>query len=465
MQGQLQHLHEVEVAGQDIGFLAERSDLDTAAAPAGPRVLDGLPLAQLLGHGRVRVEQGRKTVALPDDAQRVLEHFVGGLDRHLYVGARLQEVHLVHDVEKDVRHLVRPVGAVRQQPADVDVREVGIRAAFRGRDPDLRRGRVVVELDEERLEEFPRRVPGKAPVGQSSLVERQQVLVQVTGVERIPPVQFRDHAEVAEPVVLQGLVEVARSVLRHVPAGGRDLLQRRPLGGIRFGCGLRFRECRVPVGEPDQGVARDPHGVQRLAPVLRHRVLGEVQSGQRGIDVGLETRHSLRVDLVVEHGVAGGSLFHELGEHAGFVRFVPLAGERLEQPVAQRAAGPERNHGRLVVDDRFIRYRVAGHGPRVEDPQILDGVTRQLGKRRHGLGLRAPFTDDQLALSVVQRLVLAQVEERPRPQNRRGQSAEVLLVEAGDQHGALRGDARHRFQALPPKPLGSIGHSFILRLR
>ncbi len=71
-----------------------------------------------------------KPVALADHAQGVLEKMIRALARELDVRARLEQVHLVHDVEQEVRHLVRAVRAVAQQAADVDVGEVGVGAAL-----------------------------------------------------------------------------------------------------------------------------------------------------------------------------------------------------------------------------------------------------------------------------------------------------------------------------------------------
>ena len=323
---------------------------------------------------------------------------------------------------------------------------------------------MVVELDEERLEKLLRRFAGQAPIRQPTLVERQQVLVQVTRVEGVPPVELRDHTQVAEPVVLKRLVEVARLVRRDVPAGGRDPLEHPSLGGIALGKRLDLREIRMPFGEPNQRVTRDPHRLQGLALVLCLGVHGEVQAAEGSVDVRLEAPHPLRVDLVIEHRVPGRPLLHEFGEHPGFVGVVPLVRKRREQAISERAAGPEGDHGALVVGDRGVRHRVAGLGPRIEDSQVFDGMTGQLRKRRHGLGLRTPFAHDQLAVSVVQRLVLAQVEEGSRPQDRRGQATEVLLVERRDQQRSLGGNARYRFEALLPQPSCSIRHSVILRL-
>ncbi len=67
------HLGQVEVAGEDVGLLAEGAHLHAAAAAAGARVLEGLALAQLLLHDGVGVEERREAVALGDHPQGVLQ--------------------------------------------------------------------------------------------------------------------------------------------------------------------------------------------------------------------------------------------------------------------------------------------------------------------------------------------------------------------------------------------------------
>ncbi len=345
VQRQLQDLGEVEVAGEDVRFLAEGADLHAAGAAAGPGVLQRLPLAELLLDHRVGVEQRREAVPLADDPQRVLEDRAGRLARELEVRGRLQQVHLVDDLEQQVGDLVGAVGAVGEQAAEVDVGEVGVSAALLGRDADLGRRRVVVELDEEALEQLARRGLGQRAVGEPLPVERQQVLVEVPGVERVPAVQLGDHAEVAEPVRLQRLVEVARRVRRDAAAHGGDALELGPPFGVGGGRGQRLGQGGVPLGEHDDRVAGDVHRDELLAPVVRLDVAGEVERGQGACDVGLEVEHPLAVDLVVEDGVPGGALLHELGEDPGVVGGPPLLGQHREHPVAQRAPPPVRDHG------------------------------------------------------------------------------------------------------------------------
>ena len=48
VQRQFQHLHQIEVAGEDVGLLAERARFDATAATAGSGVLQRLALAHLL---------------------------------------------------------------------------------------------------------------------------------------------------------------------------------------------------------------------------------------------------------------------------------------------------------------------------------------------------------------------------------------------------------------------------------
>ncbi len=64
---QLQHLGQVEVAGQDVGFFAERADLDAAAGAAVAGVGDGLAHADQLLHDQVAVEDGGLAEAGADD--------------------------------------------------------------------------------------------------------------------------------------------------------------------------------------------------------------------------------------------------------------------------------------------------------------------------------------------------------------------------------------------------------------
>ena len=74
VQRQLQHLHQVEVAREDVGLLAEGAHLHAAGAAPFPRVLQRLALAELLLHHGVRIEERRETVAIADDLQGMLQH-------------------------------------------------------------------------------------------------------------------------------------------------------------------------------------------------------------------------------------------------------------------------------------------------------------------------------------------------------------------------------------------------------
>ena len=77
VQRDLEHLRQVEVAGQDVGFLAERAGLDAAARAARARVLDALALAQQLLDDHVGVEDRRLAPALADDRRRRASGTVG----------------------------------------------------------------------------------------------------------------------------------------------------------------------------------------------------------------------------------------------------------------------------------------------------------------------------------------------------------------------------------------------------
>ncbi len=76
---QLQDLRQVEVAGQNVGLLAEGPHLDTAAAAAGPGVLERFALPNLLLHHCVGVENGGEAVTLAHHPECVVQQSVGSL--------------------------------------------------------------------------------------------------------------------------------------------------------------------------------------------------------------------------------------------------------------------------------------------------------------------------------------------------------------------------------------------------
>src|SRR5450759_2423955 len=99
-------------------------------------------------------------------------------------------MHLVHDVEQQMRNFVRTIRAVAKQSTDVDIRKVRVSAAIGCRDADFRWRGMVVELDEETFQQLAGALLRQRAVGQSPFVERQQMLVEMAGVERIPTVQL-----------------------------------------------------------------------------------------------------------------------------------------------------------------------------------------------------------------------------------------------------------------------------------
>ena len=173
-----------------------------------------------------------------------------------------------------------------------------------------------------------------------------------------------------------------------------------------------------------------------------------VELRQPRVDVGLEVTQPSPVDLVVQHGVAGRALLHELGEDAGLVRGQPLVGHLGKEPLAHRLALPERDDLRLIdlpgLGADLERDLLA----RIQDVQVGQGVAAELGIGGRGLGRRPLLADDQLAVADGDRAVLHHIAKRQRPAHRRGEQAVVQAVGFGHQHGALGRDGRDGVQAL-----------------
>ena len=330
MQRQLQDLRKVEVPGKDAGLFPERTRLHAAAAPSATRILCRLTDPQLLLDYHFGVEQRGKSVAAPDHLQRTRQYAVRCLAGQQEVRARLQQVHLLDHVQQQIRHLVRTVGCVGKQSAETDVGEVGVGAALGRRDSDFRRRRVVVELDEQRLEQFSRRLAGEAPLVEAALEERSEVLVQVPWAERVPAVELRYHPEMTEPVRLECLVKIPGGLGRDTPAHLRNVPKLPPAVRVGLRSGHLLRQFRVSLGEADRGIAGDLHRPQSVAPGGRFRIQ-VIQPRQRDRDFALHLVQAAAVDLVVQDRVARGTLLHELREHSRLVQAVPLLGQRLEQ--------------------------------------------------------------------------------------------------------------------------------------
>ena len=275
------------------------------------------------------------------------------------------------------------------------------------------------------------------PIGQALAIEPQQVLVEMTRAEGVPAVELRYDRQVAEPVVLKGLVEVPRGVCGHVRADVGDL----PELGLADRIGLSGshvqRELRVPAGEKDQGVAGNIHRHKLLALGVGVVIAQPVKRRRGRRDVALEVQQALAVDLVVQDGVPRRPLLHELREHAGLVGLQPGRGHGLENAVPHAPPTPVRDHLLLVRLDALAVDVVAGLGPAVQDAEVLDAVAGQFGISRHDLGPRTPLADNQLVVAQPDRLVAAQVHEGPGAHYRHGIPALVGLVEVRHQHGPL----------------------------
>ena len=170
MQRQLEDFHQVEVARQDVGFLAKRAHLDAAAAPARAGVFERLTLPSCSSTTASALKIEGKPYPLRMTRNACLRK-ASGLFARVAIGAGLQQVHLVDDVQQQMRQLVGAVGAVRQQTAKVDVGEIGVGAALGRRDADLGRRGMIVELDEERFQQFAGRLSASGCLPPARVIE------------------------------------------------------------------------------------------------------------------------------------------------------------------------------------------------------------------------------------------------------------------------------------------------------
>jgi len=443
---------------EDVGLLAEAARLDATAGTALPGVLDPLAHADLLLDDLVGVEDRGIAGAAPDDPSGGLDQPVRRLGGDLNAGLGLKELELVQDLQDDVGDLVGAVRAVPLQAAQVDLGEVVVGAALLGGDAHLGGSRGVVDLDPEAGEQLLRPLPVQGALGQALLVEGSQVLVDMPRVHGIPAVEFGDGAQVAEPVGLEGLLEVPWRMGRDPPAGLGDLPQLRLPGRVRLLRGHLLRQGGVTLGEEDRRVARDVHGLQFLVLLGGVGVVQPVQPGPGLGDLGLEVEHAHPVDRAVQGGVPRSPLLHELSEQPRAVEILPLLGDLREGPIPHGSALPVGDDLLLINLDVLRVHHVAGHGPGVEDPQVLRGVAVQLREGGDHPGPIPSLTHDQLLRADVDPLLLAEILEVQRPHHRHRVLARVLPIELGGQKGSLDRDGGLGLKTFLPKPCDPFVH-------
>ena len=237
---------------------------------------------------------------------------------------------------------VDAIRTIRVDAAGIDLGKIGIGAAFGGCHANLGRGGLVVELDPQALQQFLGLSLRESSIVKTFFVERLEVPVQVTGAERVPSVQLNGHPQVNEPVILQGFPKVTRGMRRDISADISDMLQLRLAGRVSFPGRQKTGFFGMPLGEADEGGGANRHGAQFLFPVIGMRVVQKIQTLQAVSNILLKIQHAFMVDLVVQDGMTGSTLLHELGKDAGLVGGFPLRCHFRKEQIPHRMTLPRR---------------------------------------------------------------------------------------------------------------------------
>ena len=224
VQRNLQNLRRIQVARQQVGFLAEGTHLDAARAAALAGILDGLSLAHQFLDVGVGIEDTGIAVSLLNDPDACQQELIGRVLRNVDAEPRLQLVQLLLYLQDYIRQLVGGTVAFTVYAANIDVREIVVGAAFQGGDAHLRRCRLIVELYPEAGEQLLGRVACQRAFGNAFLIEGKKVLVDVAGIHRVPAVQLCHGAKMHKPVHLNSFPKVTRRMGRHPAAHLRNFL-------------------------------------------------------------------------------------------------------------------------------------------------------------------------------------------------------------------------------------------------
>ena len=392
-------------------------------------------------------------------------HLAGGIqetiwrlaaDMHRVAG--LQNMQLLYHFEHEVGHLADTILAVAGHATDIDIGEIVIGAAFAGRDTHLGRCGMVVDLDPEAAYQLLGFFSGQGSRSKLSFVEGRQVLVEMPRIHGIPTVELGNRAKMHEPVHLDRFVEGPRRIGRHPAADFGNLSQLGDTLWIALCSGHLISQIGVSLGKNDHGIARDIHRLELLGLVGRFRVIEKIQCGDLVGDLLFEIEHPLAINLAIQRGVPRCSLLHELGEEAGLIGGPPFIRDMAEDSFANRFALPVRDHFACVGRNIFFTDGVTLLFAGIEDMEIFNRVTGQLGEGRYRLRPRAAFGDDQLVITDVESLFLAVVEKIQRPHDRDRVLAVILPVESRLVQSPLDRQTRLRLHAQLAQTLDAFIH-------
>ncbi len=333
------------------------------------------------------------------DAQRRLEESIGVLLAQLDARAAEREAHFSNYIEDDVGDIVHRIFAVLRQPSSIDEDKVVVRRALFLSDPHFRRCGLVGKLDPQTLKELHRIIASETVGGDLALVEREQVLIEPPRVERVPAVQLDDHSQVDKPVHLDRFPECARGVGRHTFANLCDLLKLLAPTVVGLACRHLSGEPCVPSGIRNHRFGSDRHRAKFFIAIMGTKIGFPIEVCAHTFNMLYEVAQAMMVDLIVENSVAGRSLLHELGEHAGVERPVPLWRHCGKDLLPHRFSLPKGDHLRGEHIHGIIAHGKWSAQATIEEAQVILGVATQFGIGGGLFGTWPAFADNQLMIT------------------------------------------------------------------
>ncbi len=105
----------------------------------------------------------------------------------------------------------------------------------------------------------------------------------------------------------------------------------------------------MPLSEDNNRIGTNVHRLIFLVLIIGPQVIEIIEFLPLFRDIALKVQHTFSVNLIIEDSMAGGTLFHKLGEHPRVKRLMPFLLHRPEKFFPYGFASPERNN-LLAVD-------------------------------------------------------------------------------------------------------------------
>ena len=214
-QCQFQHLRDIKITGQNIGFISKCTCFHASTGSTLSGIFNGLSGIQKFLHNRICIIKSRLSPSLSGNLTCFFQKILRCLATDQYIGAWLKKFHFIHTFQYQITYFIDAVPSIRCDSTCIDICKICIGAAFFQRDSDFWRCRLIVKFYPQTFQKFFCFVIVQNSIVYVFSIKSYQMLIKSSRTVGIPRIQFACHSQMYKPVHLNCLPVSLRFVSRH----------------------------------------------------------------------------------------------------------------------------------------------------------------------------------------------------------------------------------------------------------